>query len=265
MAKPRAKAKVALATLAAGALIASAIAAQGAVVQSQGLRITVQSQIQPYKLPRQGTAPIAVFIGGHIATPSGAVPPQLQKMTVKVNRHGLLQSKGLATCTLAQVQATSTERALSQCGDAVVGSGRFWATIVLPDQRPYPTRGRLLVFNGKRQGSPVLFAHIYTTNPFASSFTIVFAIRHIHEGPYGTELSASLPQALGDWGFVDRIKLTLKRKYSYRGKALSYFNSGCPAPVGTRSTSFPLAQASFEFSEAREIVLGVQKSCGVAG
>jgi hypothetical protein len=237
--------------------------AQGAVVQSQGLRITVQSQIQPYKLPRQGTAPIAVFISGHIATPSGATPPQLQEMTVKVNRHGLLQSQGLPRCTLAQVQATSTERALSQCGDAVVGSGRFWATIVLPDQRPYPTRGRLLLFNGRVEGKPVLFAHIYTTIPFASSFTITFAIKRIHDGPYGTELNASLPQALGDWGFVDRIKLTLKRKYTYRGKHLSYFNSGCPASKGTRSASFPLAQASFAFSEAKEIVLGVQKSCGV--
>jgi hypothetical protein len=247
-----------------GLAIASITAASAAVIQQGNLRITVLSQILPYKLPRTGTAPIAVFISGHIATPSGETPPQLQQMTVKVNRHGLLQSKGLATCTLAQLQPGSSERALDNCSEALVGSGRFWATIVLPDQRPYPTRGRLLIFNGKRGGKPVLFAHIYTTNPFNSSFVITFAIRKIHEGPYGTELSASLPQALGDWGFVDRIKLTLKRKYAFKGRQLSYFNAGCPAPSGTKATAFPLALASFSFAEEEEISLGVTKSCRVA-
>lgn len=247
------------------AAIGSGTLATAAVVQQEGLRITVLSQILPFKLPRIGTAPIAVFISGHIATTSGAVPPQLQRMTVKVNRHGLLQSQGLPTCPLAEVKASSTQRALSACADALVGAGRFWATIVLPDQRPYPTRGRLLVFNGKRGGAPVLFAHIYTTKPFATSFVITFGIKRISGGPYGTELSASLPQALGSWGFVDRIKLTLRRKYAYRGKQLSYFNAGCPAPAGARVAAFPLALASFEFAEAKEVSLTVSKSCGVKG
>jgi hypothetical protein len=244
-------------------LIAGAALAQAATIQQGNLRITVLAQVAPYKLPRTERAPIAVFVSGHVATPSGAVPPQLQAMSVKVNRHGLLQSKGLPTCALHQVQPASDERALSQCGDALVGSGKFYASVVFPDQRPYPTRGRLLIFNGRVKGKPVLFAHIYTTLPFATSFVITFAIKHIAKGPYGTELSASLPQALGNWGFVDRIKLTLRRKYSYRGKERSYFNAACPAPRGTKVTSFPLAQASFAFSEEKQIALTVQKSCGV--
>jgi hypothetical protein len=245
------------------ALSLLATAATAAVVQQGNLRITVLSQIQPFKLPRTGTAPIAVFISGHVATPTGETPPQLQKMTVQVNKHGLLQSKGLPTCSLPEVQPASDGRALSQCGDALVGSGKFYASVVFPDQRPYPTRGRLLIFNGRVKGKPVLFAHIYTQIPFATSFVITFDIKKISKGPYGTELSASLPGALGNWGFVDRIKLTLKRKYRYRGKELSYFNAGCPAPKGAKVASFPLARASFQFSEAKEIALTVQKSCGV--
>ena len=255
----RAKA-IALALILSGAL---AITATAATIQRDNLRITVLSQILPFKLPREKPAPIAVFISGHIATPSGAVPPQLQRMSVKVNRHGLLQSKGLPTCQLPQIQPGSSERALANCADALVGSGRFWAQIVLPDQRPYPTRGRLLVFNGRVSGKPVLFAHIYTTIPFASSFVITFAISHPRDPVYGTELNASLPQALGDWGFVDRIKLTLKRKYRYLGKSLSYFNAACPALKGTMSASFPLARASFYFGGHKPITLGVQKSCRV--
>jgi hypothetical protein len=243
----------------AGGMVASA-----AVIQRDDLRITVLSQIQPYRLPRTGTAPIAVFVSGHIATPSGAIPPQLRRMTISVNRHGLLQSAGLPRCSLGEIEAGSTQHALANCADALVGSGHFWASIVLPDQRPYPTRGRLLIFNGRKHGKPVLFAHIYTTNPFATAFVITFGIRHIAGGGrYGTELSASLPQALGSWGFVDRIKLTLRRKYSYRGRERSYFNAGCPAPGGTEVAAFPIALASFSFAESRQLSLAVTKSCRV--
>jgi len=247
----------------AAALLACASLATAAVVQKGNVRITVLSQILPYKLPRQGTDPIAVFVSGHLDAPKGGIPDQLQKMTVRVNRHGLLQSRGLPTCQVTQLQPASTERALANCADAVIGSGQFWAHIVLPDQGAYPTHGRLLIFNGRQGGRPVLFTHIFTSNPFFSSFVLVFKIKRIAKGAYGTELSASLPQALGSWGYVDRIKLTLKRKYTYRGKQLSYFNSGCPAPRGVPRVSFPLALASFEFAGGLELSTKVEKACAV--
>jgi hypothetical protein len=249
--------------VAVGFCLAVVAIATAAVVQRGNLRITVLSQVQPYELPRHGTAPIAVFVSGHVGTANRTIPPQLETLTVKVNRAGLLQSKGLPVCQVPQIQPASTERALSNCGGAVIGSGQFWAHIVLPDQGAYPTHGRLLIFNGRKNGHPALLAHIYTSNPFASSFVIVFAIHHIGHGTYGTQLSTSLPQALGDWGYVDRIKLTLKRKYSFRGKQLSYFNAGCPAPKIFKRTVFPLALVSFGFAEIKQVSVTVSKSCAV--
>jgi hypothetical protein len=246
----------------AAAALSCATLATAAVIQQGNLRITVTSQILPYKLPRNGTAPIAVFVAGHLSAPHGGIPAQLQRLTVKVNRHGLLQSKGLPVCEIQQLQPASTERALANCGDAVIGSGQFWAHIVLPDQGAYPTHGRLLIFNSRRNGKPVLLTHIFTSNPFFSSFVLSFAIKRI-KGTYGTELSASLPEALGSWGYVDRIKLTLKRKYTYQGKHLSYFNSGCPAPKGVRRVVFPLALASFDFAQGVSLAAKVEKSCAV--
>lgn len=244
-------------------LTVGAALATGSVIQSEGLRITVLSQIQPFRLPRTGTAPIAVFIAGHVAATDGGIPPQLERMTVKVNRHGLLQSKGLPVCDIPRIQPATTERALAICGPALIGSGQFWAHIILPGQDPYPTQGRLLIFNGREGGHPVLLAHIFTTHPFATSFVIAFAIRKISSGPYGTQLSASLPEALGTWGYLDRIKLTLRRKYRYRGQELSYFNAGCPAPKGAPLASFPLAYATFSFAGARQLSTTVTKSCRV--
>jgi hypothetical protein len=245
-------------------LLLTAAAVSAAVIQQGNLRVTVLAQVAPHKLPRNATAPIAVFISGHIGTADGEVPPQLRRMSVKVNRHGLLQSKGLPVCQLPQIQPGSSDHALEGCADALVGSGRFWASVIFPDQAPYRTTGRLLVFNGKAKGKPVLFAHIFTTQPFATSFVVTFAIKAIKSGTYGTELTASLPQALGNWGFVDRIKLTLRRKYRYLGKSLSYFNAGCPAPAGTKTAAFPLAFADFSFADGQRLSATVDKSCAVS-
>ena len=248
--------------LALGALAAANLS-PAAVVQAGNLRITLLSQVQPYKLPRQGTAPIAVFVSGHVAAVNGGVPDQLQRLAVKVNRRALLQSRGLPVCKVPEVQPSSTARALQECGPAVIGSGQFWARIVLPEQGAYPTQGRLLVFNGRQDGRPAVLAHIYTSHPFATSFVIPFTMRHLRSGTYGTELVASLPEALGEWGYVDRIKLTLRRKYTYRGRQLSYFNAGCPAVAGAERASFRLAYATFFFSGGRRVGAEVNKSCGV--
>jgi hypothetical protein len=244
-------------------LLLCTTAASAAVVQKGDLRITLLSQVQPYKLPRIGTSPISVFVAGRIAATSGGVPSQLQRLDIKVNRHARFSSRGLPSCPLSEIQPSTTAQALARCGPSIVGSGQFWAHIVLPEQGAYPTEGRLLVFNGRRHGREVLLAHIFTSHPFATSFVIPFAIHKIHDGDYGTELSALLPEALGTWGYVDRIKITLKRKYTYHGQRLSYFNAGCPAIPGTTRTSYHLAYATFSFAGHRQIGLQENKVCGV--
>ena len=256
-------AKAKAGALLAAALLLGAAYATAATIQSDGLRITALAQLKPYKLPRDKPAPIAVFIAGHLQSTTGGVPPQLQKLRIQVNRHGLLQSKGLPVCRIPEVQPASTQRALLNCQDALIGSGQFWANIVLPDQGAYRTQGRLLIFNGREGGKPVILAHIYTSHPFNSSFVIPFAMKRIHKGPYGTELEASLPEALGSWGYLDRIKLTLKRKYTYKGAHLSYFNAACPALKGARRAAFPLAYVTFSFAGRPSMSATVNKTCGV--
>jgi hypothetical protein len=244
-------------------LVFLAVAAAAAVViQDRGVRITVLSQVLPYKLPRDKPAPIAMFVAGHLAAVDGGIPPQLERLRIQVNRHGLLQSRGLPVCYPRQVQPATTARALANCGQALIGSGQFWAHIILSGQEPYPTKGRLLIFNGRHRGRPTLLAQIYTSHPFNSSFLISFAIRRVNDGFYGTELTASLPEALGSWGYLDRIKLTLRRRYRFGGRQLSYFNAACPAPAGVDRVSFPLAKAIFLFRNQR-IAARVDKACGV--
>ncbi len=120
-----------------------------------------------------------------------------------------------------------------------------------------------MIFNGREGGKPVILAHIYTSHPFNTSFVIPFAMKRIHKGPYGTQLQASFPEALGSWGYLDRIKLTLKREYPYRGRRLSYFNAACPALKGAKRAGFPLAYVTFSFAGRPSISATVNKTCGV--
>jgi hypothetical protein len=234
-----------------------------AVVQEGNLRISIATRLQPYKLPRVGSAPIKAFIAGHVFTADGSTPPQLKRMDIEINRHGQIETEGLPVCALSEIKATSTEAALARCREALVGSGHFWASVVFNEEaRPYHTTGRLLAFNGRRAGRPVLLIHIYTTQPFPSAFVVVFTIRQVRSGPYGTELSASLPQALGDWGFVNRIKMNIGRDYTYEGRRRGYLEASCPAPKGAGTASFPLALANFSFEET-QLSSTVTKSCGV--
>jgi hypothetical protein len=253
-----------IALLTALALLAVAGAARAAVVQEGNLRISISTRLSPYKLPRVGTAPITAFIAGHVFTADGQTPPQLKRMDIEINRHGHIETEGLPVCRLSQIKATSTEKAIAACGESLVGAGHFWASVVFNEEaRPYNTTGRLLAFNGRKAGKPVLLIHIYTTQPFPSAFVVTFSIEQVDDGPYGTELSASLPQALGDWGFVNRIKMNIGRDYTYEGRRRGYLEAACPAPKGSRTAVFPLALANFVFEETQLSSI-VTKSCGVS-
>ena len=246
--------------LASLALVATSFAA---TVQEGTLRVSITTQVRPYRLPRTDPGPIDVFIAGHIASTTGDVPSQLTRMTILVNRHGVLDTSAVPVCPVGEIRPATTAHALECCGPSLIGSGHFWASVVFAEQGVYHTTGRLLAFNGTIGGRPAFLAQIYTTQPFPSSFVVPFSIRHIDRGPYGTELSGSLPQALGEWGFVDRIKMTLGREATIGGRTHSYLRASCPAPKGTDGASFSLALAHFYFAGGEQLEAGVPKSCGV--
>jgi hypothetical protein len=237
--------------------------AAAATVQDGTLRVSIMTQIKPFRLPRSEPAPIDVFLAGHISSTTGGVPSQLTQMTVYVNRHGALDANAVPKCPVAEIRPATTEQSLERCGPSLVGSGHFWASVVLPDQPAYHTAGRLLAFNGESRGKAAVLAQIYTTEPFPSSFVVPFTITHLAAGRYGTKLTAQLPDALGDWGFVNRIKMTIGRAVQRGGNERSFAGASCPALDGTDTAVFPLALAEFSFASGQGLRATVTKSCGV--
>jgi hypothetical protein len=233
------------------------------VSQKGTLRVAVSGRFAPKRLPRKGVAPIAVTVGGQITTTDQSPAPQLKSIAIEINRRGRLDYTGLPVCPYDRIQPASSQRALSACRSSLVGEGSFEAEITLASQEPYPTRGKLLVFNGKSKGKPVLFGQIYSPRPFATSFVIVFAISEGRRGTWGTELSAEMPMAMRAWGNLTGIEMQLSRRYRYGGERRSYLSAGCPAPEGFGQAVFPLARASFGFAGGRTLSSTLTRICRV--
>jgi hypothetical protein len=255
-----------------GALVLSAVAlgaplaAQAVMITQKGnLRVAVTGKISPQALPRTGVAPIAVSVGGQVSTTDNSFPPQLKVLTIEINRNGRLDYRGLPVCALHRIQPATNSRALAACRPSLIGQGTFSAYIVLKGQEPYPTSGRLLVFNGREGGRQVLLGHIYISRPFASSFVITFAIASHRRGRYGTTLTADLAKALGTRRYLTGIEMTLSRRYSFRGARHSYLSAGCPAPRGFGGAVFPLARTTFAFAGKKTLSSTLTSNCKVRG
>jgi hypothetical protein len=245
--------------------LALAALARAEVTQSHHLRVSISGELTPKALPRSSPAPVAVSLGGDLSTTDGSALPRLRTLRIEINRGGRLEALGLPTCPLAQIAVATSERASAACRGAQVGSGTFHANIVLRGQAPYPTTGKLLLFNGKSHGKAVLLGHIYASHPFATSFVITFKIATRPSGTFATVLSASLPEALGSWGYVTGIEMRLSRRYTYRGQPRSYLSASCPAPKGFGGVSFPLIKASFGFDGGRKLESTLNRSCRAKG
>lgn len=233
-------------------------------IQRDGVRINFSAAISPRALPRYGQAPLRVSLGVRIAAQKGQVPPQLRHIIVAINRHGRFNTDGLPICSLGEIQPATTSAALQACRDSLVGSGSFSAKVLLPEQAPFPSVGRVFAFNGRYQGAPAILAHVYGTQPVPTSFTLAFKLRPTH-GTYGTVLTASLPQVTSQWGYVTGIKITLGRMYRSHGTTRSYLTGSCPAPPGLSVVPFPLASGSYSFTGKKSVHVTVRRSCRVRG
>jgi hypothetical protein len=237
--------------------------ANAEVIQRGGLRVTVEGELTPQKLPRQGGAPIHVSIGTKIASSKGGDPPQLRKIAIAINRYGRFDSKGLPTCTERDIQPATTQSALAACGPSLVGTGHFSAKILFKQQVPYPASGKLYAFSGTYKGKPAILAHVYGKKPVPTSFTFPFVLQKA-KGTFGTVLSASFPEVTGNAGYVTGLSLSLGKVFRANGKAHSFLSASCPAPKGLSRAPFSLAKATLSFP-GRTLSTTLTRSCKVRG
>lgn len=193
------------------------------------LELTFNGGFSPTALPKKTPAPISITAEGQIKTLDGTHPPALKEFLVETDKNGFVQTKGFPTCTSGKLQSQDTAHAKAICKNAIIGSGKTEVEIAFPESKVVPVTSPLLVFNGGTKGGvTTFFIHAYITVPVPSAIVTTLKIKKIHHGRYGLLTTASVPKIAGGSGSVKSFKVTVNKKYTYKGKKLSILTAKCP-------------------------------------
>ena len=230
-------------------------------VQEGNLRVSFKGHMTPHHLPRASLAPVKLSVSGKVTSPGEKTRP-LRRMTIAINRHGVIDTGRLPVCRIDEIQPATNGDALAACGPALVGEGIFTADAQFEGQSGGTSRGKLYAFNGRLNGHPAILAHVYGSLPGLTSYTMPFVISHT-KGTFGIVLKATLPQLTKDGGQITGISMTLGKSYSYRGTPHHYLSASCPAPAGVKRAVYPFAKASFGFAGGRTLASSQDLTCEV--
>jgi hypothetical protein len=198
-------------------------------LHAANLVITTDGGFSPTTLPKHGFAPIRLHGFGKIQTEDGSPPPVLETVTLWFDKHGEVETKGLPTCTMAKLKATTTKQARKLCPGAIVGTGFGKAVVDFPEQGPIPASSPITLFNAAPiHGNPAVLAHAHLTVPGPTTFVVPIEIQKVHAGRYGFKTVAKIPKIAGGFGIPLYARLSVGRTWTYKGKKLSFANAGCP-------------------------------------
>lgn len=247
-----------LTALAVGGVARAEVGQQGDTV------VSFNGGISPHALPRKGTAPVAISIDSDFKSAIGAdPPPQLQRISIAINRGGKVFDRGLPTCGVNRIQPATFRAAHRLCGGAIIGNGHVQVRVFLTNQAPFTFKGPLLVFHAEPKGGHKRFiAQVYGVKP-PSAFVLVFTMLKAR-GDFGTVIETTLPEAARKWAYVTHFDMTLRRTYTYRGRERSYVSAGCHAPDGFPGAIFTFAQAEFGFAGGETVTTTLNRDCVVS-
>lgn len=250
--------------LAAVSVLALLGVARGEVVSGGNVRVSFRGWINPRTLPRTETAPIGLHVAGSVEPVGGRRPAALESVTVEINRHGVVTTRGLPTCPWRRLRSTTSRQALAICRDALVGTGSFTSHIDIPEQAPFPAAGRILAFSTRLNGRPSLAAHVFGNRPVPTSQLLPMTFGRAVHGQFGSRLDVEMPQIGPDWGYVTGFALTLERHYTFRGRRLSLLSASCPAPKGIREAPFKAARGTYHLAGGETLTRVLSGTCQVA-
>ncbi len=215
----------------AAIFVASALA-RPHVIRSENLFLKDDGGIFPSRLPKYSQMPISARIDAEIGTTDGTHPPAVKTLDIDFDKSIRVNARGLPSCRKSQLLARSTVAAKKACPNAIVGSGEGEVEVALPEQEPFAATGPIVLFNGGiHGGTTLLFVHAYVNVPAPTAVIAMVKITRIHRGHYGIHTVSRIPAIVGGAGSVIRFKLTIGRKFTYKGKRESYLTASCPTGV----------------------------------
>jgi hypothetical protein len=216
----------------AAAILVVAGSASAVTVLAGNLSIEVAGSTSPKLLPKRRMAPISFHGSASIATEDGSHIPPARSTQLLVDKHIAIDTTGLPTCTLAQIQSTDPATAMKVCGDALIGKGTSTAQVKFPEQEAFTAGGPLLAFNGPSSGGyggkgyGEQLYYVYADVPVP---TALIAVAKVSKGTgrYSYKISISIPEIAGGAGSFSGAEFTIDRKWTYRGQKHSFLTAEC--------------------------------------
>lgn len=220
------------ATITAVILVAAG-GASAVTVIAGNLLIKINGSTSPKALPKDKLAPIGFHGSASISTRDGSHIPAALSTQLLVDKHIKLDTTGLPTCSLAELQATAPAQAMKACGDALLGKGTSTAQVQFPEQAPFEAKGPLFAFNGPPSGGGYggsgyneQLYYVYADVPVPTALIAVGKVSKA-TGAYGYKISISIPRIAGGAGSFHSAEFTINRKWTYKGKKHSFLNAEC--------------------------------------
>jgi hypothetical protein len=249
----------ALGLVAALGLLGAGIA-HGERNQKGDLVVSLDGKLEPLKLPRDRTAPVAISLasGLRVASESEALP-RVTGIEIGLPDSGAISTVGLPTCSPARIRDATRAEALDVCRDALIGRGQIVADVHLPNQAPFRSYANLLVFNARVGDKRAVVMHANSAKP-PTTVVLPFTFRK-RSGRLGLALVTHLPGALGPWPRFAKFEVTLSRRYTYLGRERSYLSASCPIPRRFTAGFFSLANITYTLEDGRRISTGIARGC----
>jgi hypothetical protein len=228
--------------------------------QSGNLIAFLNARVAPRTLPRDHLAPVAIHLDAGIRTAEQTPLPRVTGIRLELAWRGTLDTDGLMACPRKRLLSVDTRGAMKACGPALVGTGKIFARVFLPNQTPFGLHAKLLAFNGKTsRGEPAVWVLAYSADP-PGSVVIPFYVKH-QPGPLHTVLVGIIPRSAGAWPHFAHFHMVISRRFAFRGRSHSYMAASCPLPPRLTAGLFLLARATFMVTEVPAIGAETMRTC----
>jgi hypothetical protein len=224
---------VALAVAAATAITASVALAGpvGApVAASDGNSQAYGAVIAPKKLGKKSFTPAALEVTTKLTTSaSTGVPVPTTHVQIDFDKGVKIFNKGVPTCEAAKLQSTSTEVARQVCKNAIIGTGKAAALLVVGG-KIYNVEQTVTAFNGvPAGGKPVILLHTYGTTPVQTTLVLIGTVSNLNKEGFGPRLDVEVPLIAGGTGVLTEFQVKVAKNYKYKGQPVSYISAKCPS------------------------------------
>jgi hypothetical protein len=249
------------ATLALAAVGFASAAGEGPVtVQVGNLIVTADGHFTPKALSKKNLEPISLFVSGKVATADGTHPPAAKEIIIEADKNGVVNAKGIPTCSSGQLQSRDTKAAEAACGPAIIGTGKTTVEVEFPEQKPILVNSKLLLINGGTSGGTTTwYVHAYFNAPITGAIVTTVKIKKKANGRYGTYSVASVPKIAGGAGSPISFQLTVAKDVKGAGGKVYH-------PIESKCTDGKLqAHVEAKFYDGTKAATEVIRGCTPKG